>query len=778
MGEASHPGPKLNVLSANVTSFLPHVEYLATLDFDVLAMQEVRLTEDSMKIASDAVKPYNVRSFWGKPQPIRRGTIHSTLDAKQGGVGFLYAQRHAVTHSPRTQVGDRLWQTGRWHSIAVKVAASGLIIHVVSIYGHPGANEGGEVMDANENFLSDVFNEAGSLGDVPIVIIGDYNIRTEKSPLLANLITSGQWVDIGQSVATVEGKQPEATYESRGVSSRIDMAFGNSELMRILKGYEVLTVPHDGIKSHRPIKIILDVQCPRSLAWQARKVRKLPRAETTLDPQDLSQLEWNIMERYIEAFEAAVSFQDVDLIWDVWCALAEAFLCERTAFETGNEEYATSSRYRGRGHAASVRKVRLGNQGRTFEGIGMDPERRGLTKLYNILNEMYDGSGSMPERLCQDLWGKACRLGAEFLKGKVIAFRWSVVPTKETIGRIRDEIRLVLEDVITGGRDRIIRNWKRNRDQKAQLNVGELFKQFKPLEQTPLTILKRSDGTITGDIAEMDQILRDNWLPIFAKHHSGDHPEPDVDAFLLRFGHLIPKEKQQLKPLSEEEIVDAVNKFATDGAGGLDGWSPPDLKRLTNRILGLLAHLFDAIEATGQWPQELCWASISLIPKGEGGDPLDLRPITVTPLVYRIWAAARTKQSMHWQESWIHSGQHGARIKHSTSDALIKISLALEESIILGTNIQGLAVDLSKAFDNVPVRITFAILSKLGMDPGVLRALWGMYQQMQRRFKLGKYVGEAFRSTNGILQGCPISVMLLNAIMMVLHKALDEGDYG
>ena len=50
-----------------------------------------------------------------------------------------------------------------------------------------------------------------------------------------------------------------------------------------------------------------------------------------------------------------------------------------------------------------------------------------------------------------------------------------------------------------------------------------------------------------------------------------------------------------------------------------------------------------------------------------------------------------------------------------------------------------------------------------------------MYQQMQRRFKLGKYVGEAIRSTNGILQECPISVMLLNAIMMVLHTALDEG---
>ena len=253
-----------------------------------------------------------------------------------------------------------------------------------------------------------------------------------------------------------------------------------------------------------------------------------------------------------------------------------------------------------------------------------------------------------------------------------------------------------------------------------------------------------------------------------------NHPEPDVGAFLLRFGHLIPRAEQKLDTLTEDDICVVVQKFATDGAGGLDGWRPFDLKRLTKRILGLLLHLFDAIEEEGRWPDELCWAGISLIPKGEGGMPLDLRPITVTPLVYRIWAAARTQQSMLWQEEWIDPGQHGARTKHSTSDALIRISLELEESIVEGTNLQGVAIDLAKAFDNVPVNITFAIIEKLGMSPRLTRALRGMYSQIQRRFKLGQYVGEASRSTNGILQGCPISVMLLNAIMMVLHRAIDR----
>lgn len=85
---------------------------------------------------------------------------------------------------------------------------------------------------------------------------------------------------------------------------------------------------------------------------------------------------------------------------------------------------------------------------------------------------------------------------------------------------------------------------------------------------------------------------------------------------------------------------------------------------------------------------------------------------------------------------------------------------------------QGKAVDLSEAFDNVPVGVTFAILEKLGMDPKLIRSLRGMYHQTQRRFTLGQHLGESFASADGILQGCPISDMPLNATMMVLHRPI------
>ena len=776
MGEAGNPGPTFDIISANVTSFLPHLDYLATLDGDVVAMQEVRLTADAMTIANDLLTPYSFGAVWGKPQPIRQGTVHSTLDAKQGGVGTLIAKLHSAAPSPRTNLGQQLYDTGRWHSLAIKICRSSLIVHVVSLYGFPRANEGGDEMVQNEELLSNTFAEATSLGNVPVVVMGDFNVTPERSPVLAALITNGSWTDIGACFATLNGTDPEHTYHARGVSSRIDLAFGNREFMQLVKDFQVLDVPATGIRSHKPIRVTIDADCPRSYALEARKVRSFPPSNSTMSTDDLLALQEDVLDRYMRCFDLACDDEDINKMWDCWTHMAETFLAERAAMETGIEGCATNPAFRGRGHAAAVSRVRLRVHGRQFDGAEIHPERCALRKVLNLVIELIQILETGVESHIQSLWDKIKRLSTEVLKFHKSKVLWSftLAPEKYVLEEIKGIIETEIAQTVIGGRERLIRRWKRDRNERARTNTSDLFRHFRPLEQSPLCILKKDDGTVTGDVEEMDSILRSKWLPIFAKHADPGKPAPRVEPFMERFGHLIEPYPQVLPPFTTQEIIDLVAKLPSAGAGGLDGWKPSEIKRLTPGFLKLLLELFKTIEKTGKWPDELCWASISLIPKGEGGDPLELRPITVTPIIYRLWAALRTRHSMAWQEKWIHKGQHGARAFHSTTDAIARISMEFESAVLDGRNVQGIAVDLSKAFDNVPTGITFAVLEKIGMDDKLLRSLQGMYAQVQRRFKLGRFVGEAFRSTNGILQGCPISVMLLNALMMVMHRAFDE----
>ncbi|KAJ9440259.1 hypothetical protein DIPPA_05535 [Diplonema papillatum] len=50
--------------------------------------------------------------------------------------------------------------------------------------------------------------------------------------------------------------------------------------------------------------------------------------------------------------------------------------------------------------------------------------------------------------------------------------------------------------------------------------------------------------------------------------------------------------------------------------------------------------------------------------------------------------------------------------------------------------------------------------------------LRGIYGVLVRRFKLPLGVGDEFEVTNGILQGCPISVILINALLSIPMKAV------
>eukprot|EP00973_Karenia_brevis_P053260 7403553-Karenia_brevis.AAC.1 len=84
----------------------------------------------------------------------------------------------------------------------------------------------------------------------------------------------------------------------------------------------------------------------------------------------------------------------------------------------------------------------------------------------------------------------------------------------------------------------------------------------------------------------------------------------------------------------------------------MDGWRVKELQCLHVSLLQVLAELFNVVEHTGRWPEALLVATVSLIDKGSGSHPSDLRPITVMSAVYRLWAARRLKDLRVWQEAW------------------------------------------------------------------------------------------------------------------------------
>ena len=67
-----------------------------------------------------------------------------------------------------------------------------------------------------------------------------------------------------------------------------------------------------------------------------------------------------------------------------------------------------------------------------------------------------------------------------------------------------------------------------------------------------------------------------------------------------------------------------------------------------------------------------------------------------------------------------------------------------------------------------------ALALELGMDPGMCRALGAMYKQLCRAFKITGALSFWWQATNGILQGCPPSVILMNVLITMWKWEVDS----
>ena len=147
-----------------------------------------------------------------------------------------------------------------------------------------------------------------------------------------------------------------------------------------------------------------------------------------------------------------------------------------------------------------------------------------------------------------------------------------------------------------------------------------------------------------------------------------------------------------------------------------------------------MAEILNRVEQTGRWPRSLERALVTLVPKGEGGDPLAMRPISVASAVYRLWAATRLRDAMRWQEGWAHRGQHGFRTQHGTIDVYWEITLKIKAALLSNTELSGILLDYAKCFARLPHGIMLRLASESGASDRLMRPIRSMYANLQTPF--------------------------------------------
>merc|ERR1712138_140843 len=81
---------------------------------------------------------------------------------------------------------------------------------------------------------------------------------------------------------------------------------------------------------------------------------------------------------------------------------------------------------------------------------------------------------------------------------------------------------------------------------------------------------------------------------------------------------------------------------------------------------------------------------------------------------------------------------------------------------------------LQKAFELCPTEITMRLLEHTGMPKPIVKALRGFYSGIKCVFAHGGVVGEWFRKTAGLFQGCPWSMLAMSNMTTVWAHLVDR----
>ena len=84
-------------------------------------------------------------------------------------------------------------------------------------------------------------------------------------------------------------------------------------------------------------------------------------------------------------------------------------------------------------------------------------------------------------------------------------------------------------------------------------------------------------------------------------------------------------------------------------------------------------------------------------------------------------------------------------------------------------------IDLEKAFDQVPRKVIWWALRKLGVEEWIVRLVQGMYANARSRVPVGEGYSEEFEVKVGVHQGAVLSPLLFVIVLEALSREFRSG---
>ena len=740
------------VQSLNVGSLGAHPDLFESAA-DLLLLQEARLSVDNVRTTAFRATEAGRQLHPGPLLPVTPD-VNGVRRVEWGGLAALSQGCLVVDFPVQQDVTGCLasmLSSGRFQVVWIHYGQ--LRILAINFYGVSGATSDDTIFQRNQEYLAEAFNFAAPfLPDHPVLFAGDFQACPTHYPAVSDALATGLWIDPFEPSRPDQDRQPtfcrDKTWAAGSPTTTIDTVLVNMAAASLLHHVEVTPLcgyQHAAVALH----LVATSEVPRAMAFASFAPLDLgalaPPEACAVHAEGL----WN--DRYQAALASVRSAEEA---WSLFSEFALSTLLGCGA--------RWGRGVRSRGSLPPIRPKRpLVRPLPTSHPVVL------YARLLSLARELFFRVVRLPMSAQPDASVTLHTLRRFRCLARQLRFPCTEEDlTPQGTAGLCERAAEALRVATHARRQASFKRWK-ERLRHSALHTGKEVFQHLQRATTPSgsNHLAGPEGVPAFHPAQALSHAAAAWNEVFNVHREGIPVEP-----LMRpIQHLLEQRAVPLVLLAvtPEDLASSVARRSPDSSSGLDGWAAVELRALPVVVFRVLAHLFNRVEA-GEWclPRIFGTARLAVLDKGAGPAPLAKRLIAVLPIAYLAWSSARFRASTAWQRAVLPQEVVGGVSGRRVDDVTHELALDLHEAKATNDVFAGVQIDRSKCFDRLLPAQIVALLTALGFPPGVAEAWRGNYRGFRRFLSWrGAVHEEPLGNSNGIAQGCSLSVLAANVLM-------------
>ena len=679
------------------------------------------------------------------------------LRQRQGGLATLVASSQFAYEIPYPDNWKFLYEFCQAVWIATD-SSSGFVIANCYLPAHQTEHEKRcQVMESLFEYLSTFTS--------PVCLCGDFQNPPGENQAIADAIIHGGFEDVVALKDSIKGSRSKFTFSAQGWNdpedptgkSRIDFFLASPKFLPLVADCEVhQQVPLPG---HACVTLSVRVDAPTFEAWTTK-----PHPKWSLPAMPKSEAQWEqrnalctpFYERYQVALAQAAEECDIESAWTIACKIATSML---NCVSVQDIPYS-----RGKLPSFVQRRV-AGNKPSKHSPLQSFCRAKKLCHEIQIkLMRVRNGLNAV------DLWATARNLNQILNRhGSVLILPHeaaSLACWSAFLHNAENVLSKLEKDFHENRSHFRITKWKQRMRVSSRSDRRAVHRW---LRDEPLGYPKafKTPTGFTCDPNKMLSMLTSHMSSIY-----NFHKDKDVSAMIRDFRQKYHQSIDSLTAncanpdLSFLDIFHLVQQRPSCKAGGLDGWLSRELKQLPPVGWKGFVIVMKLAECVGEWPQAIRTISVYSISKGLGNaSPEVTRAIGVSSIVYSVWSSLRFRHLSQWHLDIAPATLYGGLQGRRAQDSELKFSQDLHDHS--GDHLS-VFIDRWKCFDLIIPELAISIASDLGLPRQIAVAIQGFYCNQTKFFKLGPYFGNSVMSTNAAVQGCSMSIIMVNSMFSVL----------